>query len=134
MREEEATMNTKKILLVDDEKGFTDVLRLNLESTGDYEVKVVNDAREAVKQTIAFRPNLILLDIIMPFLEGPDVVMALQENESIKNTPVVFLTATVTQEEVDQQQGIIGGHPFVAKPTNFEELVSSIEKNAGMVY
>ena len=119
--------NRHRILLVDDEKGFAAMLKLNLEAMGNYEVMVVNDPLKAVTTAMQYHPELILLDIIMPNKEGPDVAIEVKETEAIKNTPIIFLTATVTRDEVVQQSGRIGGYTFVAKPSNLSELVDSIE-------
>ena len=120
-------MVKKKILIVDDEKAFTEMLKLNLESTGTYDVQIENDSKSAVLTAIEFCPNLILLDVIMPFKEGPDVFIDLQDNLQLKKVPVIFLTATVTNEEAKAQEGVIGGRKFIAKPCSFETLLYTIE-------
>lgn len=122
-------MNKRKILIVDDEKGFSEVVRLNLESTGKYEVEIESNASNALSAALKYRPDLILLDVIMANKEGPDVAVEIKSNPQLKETPIVFLTATVTQQEVDAEGGMIGGHPFVAKPSNLGVLLDSIEKN-----
>ena len=122
-------MTRYKILLVDDEKSLAAMLKLNLEAMGDYEVKIENNSLKAVQTAIEFRPQLILLDVIMPHKEGPDVAIDVKSTAAIKNVPIVFLTATVTPQEVEEQDGFIGGHPFVAKPSNLVVLLHTIEKN-----
>jgi len=122
-------MKKKKIMIVDDEKGFTSMLKLNLETTNKYEVRIENDPRRAFTSALEFEPDLILLDIVMPSMEGPDVAIELKQNELLRDTPIVFLTATVTKSEVDAQEGNIGGNTFVAKPSNLTVLLESIEKN-----
>lgn len=118
----------RKILVVDDEKGFSDMLKLNLESTGDYDVLTLNDPTQALAMAQKHTPDVILLDVIMPKLEGPDVAFLIHEDERLKKIPIIFLTSTVTEEEVEEQNGIIGGHPFVAKPSSLARLVEAIEK------
>jgi CheY-like chemotaxis protein len=122
-------MEKKRILIVDDEQSFTAMLKLNLESSGGYIVSVVNDSLQAIQTALNFQPALILLDIIMPDMEGPDVASEIQQNQTLQRIPIIFLTATVTKEEVDRENGLIGGHPFVAKPSNLTELIESIETN-----
>ena len=122
-------MKKRKILIIDDEKGFTAMLSLNLESTGQYEVRIENNPIFAVSAALQFRPDLILLDIIMPSMEGPDVAIEIKSQEELKDIPIVFLTATITKEEVDSQAGHIGGNEFVAKPSRLADLMYSIEKN-----
>lgn len=124
-------MNKKRILLVDDEKSFTAMLKLNLEASGRYEVEIENSSVKAVNAALRFRPELILLDVIMPQKEGPDVAADFRLTQALAKIPIVFLTATITKEEADQEGGRIGGHPFVAKPGSLRELMDSIETNIG---
>jgi CheY-like chemotaxis protein len=121
-------MNKKKILVIDDERGFTRMVKLNLEAAGDYEVRIQNNSLDALQTAVEFLPDVILLDVIMPDLEGPDIVCQLKNNNVLKDVPVIFLTANITREEVDAQAGTIGGHAFLAKPGTIEELISCIEK------
>lgn len=121
-------MSKLRILLIDDEKDFTEVLKLALESTSDYSVKIENNPLQAVSTALRFQPDLILLDIIMPDYEGPDVLNLIRQQECLQTIPVVFLTATVTRKEVEFHQGIIGGHPFVAKPSPMRDLLEAIEQ------
>ena len=122
-------MNKKKILIVDDERGYTSMLSLNLESTGDYEVEVENDPKKAFSAALRYRPDLVLLDIIMPDKEGPEVLIDMRNNDILKKIPAIFLTATITRDEVANNNGRIGGHQFIAKPSRFNELIESIEES-----
>lgn len=123
-------MGKKKILIIDDEIDFTNVLKINLELTGKYEVRVENKGANGLAGARAFKPHLIFLDIIMPDLEGSVVASQIKSDENIKDIPIVFLTAAITEEEADSKTGLIGGHPFVAKPASLEQLIDVIEKNA----
>ncbi len=122
-------MNKKKILIIDDEQSFSEMVKLNLESTNKYEVKLEIDSRNALSSVRKYRPDLILLDVIMAHMEGPDVARVISEDSTLKEIPTIFLTATVTQKEVDEGGGMIGGHPFVAKPSSLETLLDAIDKN-----
>ncbi|MBF0479803.1 MAG: response regulator [Candidatus Omnitrophica bacterium] len=119
----------RTILLIDDEKGFTNMLSMNLRATGDYDVVVENNSLHALQTALEAHPDLILLDVIMPNKEGPDVFTEIKENLALRNTPVIFLTATVTEDEVNTYGGRIGGNTFIAKPTRMEDLLDSIERN-----
>ena len=79
------------------------------------------------------RHQRILLDVIMAHMEGPDVARVISEDSALKEIPTIFLTATVTQKEVDEGGGMIGGHPFVAKPSSLETLLDAIDKNIMVV-
>ena len=119
-------MGKKRILLVDDDTSFTQMLRLNLEVEG-YEVAVENDPRMAKATALSFAPHVILLDVIMPEQEGPDVFAEIHGDEALRHIPIIFLTATVTREETREER-VIGGHPFVAKPADLDSLLKLIEE------
>lgn len=124
-------MNTNKhrILVVDDEPSFTRLLKLNLERTGQYAVRTENRSPDALVAAREFNPDLILLDVMMPGLDGGTLSSYFLESAKFKDVPVVFLTATVTKEEVSSHGGLIGGLPFLAKPVNIAELVTCLEQN-----
>lgn len=123
-------MEKKKILLVDDEKSLTNLLKLNLEETGDYEVRVENWPEDALAAAREFKPDLIFLDIIMPRLPGGNIAALMAEDAELKDTPIVFLTAAVRRHQVEDNDGIICEHPCLAKPATIEEVVAMIEKYA----
>jgi CheY-like chemotaxis protein len=119
----------KRILVVDDEAAITRLVRLNLERTGRYEVREENDAARALTAAQEYQPDLILLDVIMPELDGSDVVARLKTDARLKNVPIVFLTATVRKTEVVAHGGIIGGFSFLGKPASAAEIIECVEKN-----
>jgi CheY-like chemotaxis protein len=123
-------MAKKRILLVDDEKSLTNLLKLNLEETGNYEVRVEYwpvDALEAARQ---FKPDLILLDIIMPRMPGGNVAAMIDADPQLAGTPIVFLTAAVRKHQVEENEGIISERPCLAKPASVDEVVAMIERHA----
>ena len=122
-------MDKKKILIVDDEAAFTEMVKLNLEATGMYEVHIELDSSKAIHTALLIQPDLMLLDVIMAKKEGPEVAMEMTKDDTLSKIPIVFLTATITKKEVDEEHGIVGGHPFVAKPSSLEVLLEAIEKN-----
>src|SRR2546429_396752 len=92
-------MEKRRILIIDDESGFTRLMKLTLERTGNYIVREENDGTKALETVREFRPDLILLDIVMPKIDGGDVARKIQADPSIKNTKIVFLTAIVSKKE-----------------------------------
>ena len=120
----------KKILLIDDEKSFTNLLKLNLEQTGQYEVRVENWSEDGLATARVFQPDLVLLDIIMPRLPGGNVAAQFKADPQLKDTPVVFLTAAVSKSRVAEHDGIISDYPYMAKPVSVEEVIATIEKYA----
>jgi len=119
----------KRILLVDDDRSFTNLLKLNLEESGQYEVRVENWAEDALAAAREFQPDLVLLDIIMPRLPGGNVAAAIESSPELKGTPIVFLTAAVRPHQVEENEGIICDHPCIAKPATLEQIVEVIEQN-----
>src|ERR1041384_7896215 len=120
----------KRILLVDDEKSFTTLLKLNLEETGNYEVRVENWVEDAFGAAREFDPDLILLDIIMPRMPGGNVAAQMAEDPKLKDIPIVFLTAAVRRHQVEEHEGVICDHPCLAKPASLEEVIDAIEQHA----
>ena len=119
-------MTKKKILLVDDEESLCRVLKLNLEETGDYEVKTETHGSRALSIARVFKPDLIILDFVMPDIDGGSLLNQLKGDEATKNIPVIFLTAIASKE--DSEENVIGGHFILAKPVPFDKLVKSIEE------
>lgn len=118
----------KRILVVDDEEYFSKMVKLNLEKTGKYEVKTESKGSRGLAVAKEFKPDLILLDILMGDLEGNEVAAQLKDDKETKNIPVVFLTAIATKEQVEESKGVIGGYPFLAKPVSEDKLIECIEK------
>ncbi len=121
-------MEKKRILIVDDESGFTRLMKLTLERTGDYIVREQNDGTKALETAREFRPDLILLDIVMPKIDGGDVARQIQADGSLSKSKIVFLTAIVSKKEA-VDGNLIGGFPFMAKPVSLDALVKFIEAN-----
>jgi CheY-like chemotaxis protein len=121
-------MDKKRILIVDDESGFTRLMKLTLERTGNYTVLEENDGTKALDAARQFRPDLILLDIVMPKIDGGDVARQLQADPTLKKVKIVFLTAIVSNKETTPGN-LIGGFPFMAKPVSLDALVKFIEGN-----
>jgi DNA-binding response OmpR family regulator len=118
----------KRVLIIDDEASFTRLLKLNLHHTGHYTAETVNDPTKAIAVAREFSPDVILLDVMMPSMDGGEVAARMQANSKLKGTPIVFLTAAVKRNEITSHQGCIGGLPFIAKPVDFQEVVECIEK------
>ena len=120
-------MAKKRVLVVDDEKDFTKLVKSNLEKTGNYDVWTENLGSRALGAAKQFHPDIIFLDIIMPDMDGGDVAKQIQEDNLVSDIPIVFITAATTKDEVYSTRGVIGGHPFRAKPVTTEELINCIE-------
>jgi len=119
----------KRILVVDDEPAITRMIKLNLEQTGRYEVRTENLGRNAIEAAREFRPDLILLDVMMPGMLGSEIAAQLQADPELRAIKFVFLTAVVTRGEELRSEGQIGGHTFVAKPISADDLCAVIEEH-----
>ena len=118
----------KKILIVDDEAGFTRLMKLTLQKTGEYEVIEENDGARAWETARKVLPDLILMDIVMPKVDGGDAAARIQKDPALARIPIVFLTAIVSKKDA-QPGGLIGGFPFLSKPVSLDDLIACIEKH-----
>jgi CheY-like chemotaxis protein len=125
------TMSKKRILVVDDEPGITRLLKLNLERTGEYEVREENASVLALAAAREFQPDLILMDVMMPGVTGGDVAASLKEDPALRKIPVVFLTAAVKKEEIGGPDAKIGGRQYIAKPLDVQGVRRVIERTIG---
>src|SRR2546423_2809060 len=123
-------MEKKRILIIDDEASFTRMVKLNLEKTGGFEVREENMALAALAAAREFKPDVILLDVIMPAMVGGDVAAQIRNDRHLKTTPVIFLTATASQREAGQGGLNSGGDLFLAKPVSVENLIHCLNENA----
>jgi DNA-binding response OmpR family regulator len=124
-------MKKRWIVAVDDEPGITTMLKLNLEKTGLYSVITENRAEAAVATIRAAKPELVLLDVVMPGKDGGQILAELRADKELRTIPVLVMTATVTSQSVDASKGIIGGMPVVAKPIDTKVLLRRIEETIG---
>lgn len=120
----------KKVLIIDDEAAFTNIVKLTLEGKGTYEVHVINDSREAIVAARKFWPDIIILDVVMPELDGGEIHTQFKADPVLKHIPIVFLTAIVRKKEVDEHAGKIGGYLYLAKPVSADDLVKAIEQHS----
>lgn len=124
-------MDKKKILIIDDEEGFSQLIKMNLEESGEYDVYTQSKGLLGLATAKQVKPNLIFLDILMPDVEGSEVAAQLRDDRETKNIPVVFLTALVSGSEVKSRGGTIAGNPFIAKPASADQLIAIIKKTIG---
>jgi DNA-binding response OmpR family regulator len=117
--------NNQKILVIDDEPEITDIVKAFLANAG-YQVTVENSPVNALEKAKILRPNLILLDIMMPFMDGYEVCSALKKDMSTRNIPVLFLTGKDASD--DAGRGFeSGGDLFVKKPFSCERLLQMVK-------
>ena len=117
-----------RILIIDDEESVTRMVKLNLERTGEFEVRTLNKGRLAIQTALEFKPDLIFLDVMMPDMGGDEIATQLQEDNTLRNIKIVFLTAIITRDETANDHNKIGGFHFLAKPVSTEDLLLTINK------
>jgi CheY-like chemotaxis protein len=118
----------RRILIVDDDPNSTHLVKVLLERAGNYLVLEENNAANAHEAARNFRPDAILLDIMMPEKDGGEVAAQIEADPELRSTPIIFLTALVTEPET--KAGLrIEGHRSLAKPINIPELIEQIEES-----
>lgn len=122
----DAAATRRRITIIDDEAAFTRMVKLNLESTGSFEVQEVNWAPAAMPAVRKFMPDLILLDVVMPTVDGGELAARLQADPVLRGTPIIFLTATVSKRESARSGLNSGGFLFLAKPVSQADLIQCI--------
>ena len=120
-------MDKKKILVVDDERDVLTVLERRLSKAG-YDVVKAQNGTEALKLAKSEFPDLILLDILMPDINGADVAAVLKKDPLTQKIPIIFLTCLYTRADETQQGHEVAGNFFIAKPFNPDELLTEIKK------
>lgn len=119
------TMASAKILIVEDEKDIQDLVKLHLGKAG-FETVVAVDGREAFQKAQQFHPDLILLDLMLPEMDGKELAKLLKTREETKGIPLVMLTAK--SEEVDRIIGFeLGADDYIPKPFSPRELVLRVQ-------
>ncbi len=120
---------TRKIVLAEDEPQIARLIEFKLKKEG-YEVTWTENGEEALKAIKADKPDLILLDVMMPVMDGYEVLRRLKENESLRSIPVVMLTARA--QEKDVVKGIdMGAEDYITKPFHPAELLARVKRILG---
>ena len=114
----------KKILVVDDDESILDAVSLVLEDEG-YRVETIQKGQETYEKVIAFKPDLILLDVLMSGSDGRDICRKLKHNSETKHIPIIMISAHPTAKEGALE---CGAEEFLAKPFNTDELLKKIER------
>lgn len=121
-------MRERRVMIIDDEPGFTRLLKLTLEKTGRFEVLEENNGTKAWMSARDFNPDIIFLDVVMPEIDGGDVAQQIRSDPMLAHVPIVFLTAIVSAKEGGHE---IGGFPFLAKPVSLDAVIQIIEHECG---
>lgn len=121
-------MKKTRILIIDDDVVNTALLKMKMERSGVFEVKTENRGTYGLTATQQFKPDLVLLDVDMPDMDGGDVAYQIETDPTVGHIPILFLTSMITEDEAGDKGTVSGGHQFMAKPVEFPNLVHRIQK------
>jgi two-component system, OmpR family, response regulator len=124
----EPSNSKSRVLIIDNNRQFTRSARLLLQHTHDYIVCEENDPRRALETARSFKPDLVLVDLIMPQADGLEVAMQLEADWALHEVPIVFVTALITPEEARDGRRI-NGHRVLPKPAHTLDLIRVVEEN-----
>jgi CheY-like chemotaxis protein len=120
-------MTTKRILVIDDEDGIREIIQICLEAAAGWEVLTAASGTEGLEKAEAFQPDAILLDVMMPDMDGPTTFRQLQANSATRHIPTILLTAKAKISE--QKQFIdLGVTGVITKPFKAQDLVDQIRE------
>ena len=117
----------KRILIVDDELNYLYIMNLLLKENQRYEVRTCYNASQALHAAREYKPDLILLDCMMPGMDGGELAGQVQADPQLKGTPFLFLTCTVSKIETQSSKCYEGVQTYVPKNIEFDELLKAID-------
>lgn len=114
------------VLIIDDSASLCEGLKLNLENRHGFIVHTAQNGKSGLALARRVRPDLVVLDVMMPGMSGGQVAEALRESPDMAGIPIIFLTGIISRAELEERGGEIGGELFMAKPVSHEELAAVI--------
>ena len=120
-------MPMKKLLVIDDEEYFCRAVKKAIEMKRDLQVLTATRGDEGLRLARTQKPDLILLDIVMPGMMGTQVAEELSQDPATASIPVIFVPAIVQKEATGRARGFLGGRMFIAKPVVVDELLKKID-------
>ena len=109
------TAPLNKVCYVEDDEDIQRIVRMSLERLGKMQVEIVGDPTAAIDAILAFKPDLVLLDWMMPVLDGPTLFRLIRAREELRELPVVFITAKASQRELEELRKM-GAAGVLSKP------------------
>ncbi|MDP2928750.1 MAG: response regulator [Candidatus Omnitrophota bacterium] len=119
----------KTILIVEDEQNLVELLKFRLETNG-YHVEVAFDGEDGLSKISTVKPDLVILDIMMPKIDGYEVLRRVKADPKTKNIPIIVLTARTQNKDIDQAK-TLNADSFIAKPFEPSQLLGEIERLLG---
>jgi DNA-binding response OmpR family regulator len=122
-------MGKKRILIIDDEADFTKLLKLNLELTGQYEVRTENNGLLGLAAAKEFKPDLILLDIAIPGMDGYEVASGIRDNSALDSISIIFMTGKeLDSRGIQERVSKLGAYGYISKPCDFQDILANIKE------
>ena len=115
------TKPLERVCYVEDDEDIQRIVRLSLERVGKLKVEIVGDPMVAIDAIVGFKPDLVMLDWMMPGMDGPTLFRKLKENPDTKNVPVVFMTEKATPTEMEELRSL-GALGAISKPFSPKDL------------
>ena len=115
-----------RVLLVDDDRRITVMLSRMLLSAGEYSVRIENDSRQVVAVAEEFQPDVVVMDVDMPHMDGGDVAYAMGSRESTHKIPIIFLTSLFTRAEAQKGQEAASNQRVLPKPLAKNDLIRAL--------
>lgn len=116
-----------RVLIVDDEPQVTRLLSRFLDRTGRFEVRTENRGSDGLRAAAEFRPDVVVLDVCMPEMDGPEVAGAIQGMAGMDEVPILFLTGLVTPDEVGPDGCVAGSRVCLPKPIRLEDFLRRLD-------
>jgi CheY-like chemotaxis protein len=124
----QASNGRSRVLIIDNNPEFTGGASLLLQHAQHYIVCEENDPHRALETARSFKPDLVIVDLIMPQVDGLEIAMQLEADWALRAVPIVFVTTLITPEEARDGRRI-NGHRVIAKPTHGFDLIRIVEEN-----
>jgi CheY-like chemotaxis protein len=121
-------MKPVKVLVVDDEADLTLAMKMGLETQGIFDVMTLSDSTKTMDAARQFRPDILLLDIMMPVMDGGTVAASFAEDPELSRIPIIFLSAIVSATDPSSIAKGPSERTYLAKPVELSELVSAIRR------
>lgn len=119
-------LNIKKILLVDDDPSIRRIAQITLTSVGKFEVTIAKSGIEALAIVAQERPDVVLMDVMMPEMDGPTTLAKMRVMDQLHDLPIIFMTARIQQHELERL-GILGATGVITKPFDPLRLCEQIQ-------
>jgi len=116
-----------KILLIDDDDNYSFFMKESLKKTGEFEVILSNSGDDGIEKARKLRPDIILLDLMMPEKSGFDVAAELKKMKATRTIPFIFLTGIIKEDAIKEYQHIIGKNYYLTKSADISELLKIVD-------